>query len=74
MLFPILVFLSQNYSKSYRFKFDRRSDSGVLHGWGGFRSPLQWTCSIARALATGEATVILEAFQHNSFASEPARE
>jgi len=29
---------------------------------------------LARALATGEATVILQAFQHNSFASEPARE
>ena len=29
---------------------------------------------LARALATGEAAVILQAFQHNSFASEPARE
>jgi len=29
---------------------------------------------LARALATGEATVILQAFQHNTFASEPARE
>ena len=29
---------------------------------------------LARALATGEATVILQAFQNNSFASEPARE
>ena len=29
---------------------------------------------LARALATGEATVILQAFQHNSFVSEPTRE
>ena len=29
---------------------------------------------LARALATGEMTVILQTFQHNSFASEPARE
>ena len=29
---------------------------------------------LARALATGDATVILQTFQHNSFASEPARE
>ena len=40
--------------------------SSVVHFSG-----LYW---LARALATGEATVILQAFQHNSFASEPARE
>ena len=29
---------------------------------------------LARALATGGATLILQAFQNNSFASEPTRE
>ena len=29
---------------------------------------------LARALATGEATLILQAFQNKSFASKPARE
>ena len=36
----------------------------------------EWSGAIvlARALATGKATVILQAFQNNSFASEPTRE
>ena len=44
--------------------------SGVLHSWGHSIVHFSGLYRLARALATGEATVILQAFQHNSFASE----
>ena len=47
---------------------------GVLHSWRHSVVHFSGLILLARALATGEATVILQAFQHNSFASEPARE
>ena len=47
---------------------------GVLHSWVHFVVHFSGLVLLARALATGDAAVILQVFQNNGFASTPARE
>ena len=46
---------------------------GVLHSWGHSIVHFSGLVLLARALATGETTVILKVFQNNGIASAPAR-